>query len=276
MIGSEWLLAADPRLHVLALVLYGIATGAGIYANLAGRLRVETISRSAAGVALVVHGAGLIVRWMGSGHGPYLTRYELLSAYAWVSVLLWIVWSFRDHRVRSLGAVVLPTALLLIGIGLYTGPEVQMLPPTFKGVWLALHVSFYFVAFATGLTTFGASLMLIVRSVGARLAWAPQSVDLDALAYRAAGMAFAFWGMGLLTGSIWAYYSWGRFWAWDPVETWSLITWLCFGIYLHLRRFYRWSGTKAAVLVVLCYLLALFSLFGTSLLGGTIHSEYFQ
>ena len=276
MIGSEWLLAADPRLHVLALVVYGIAVGTGMYFNLGRRPVAERISRSATGVALTIHGAGLVVRWVGSGHGPYLTRYELLSAYAWVSVLLWLLWSSRDHRVRPLGAIVLPTALLLIGIGLYTGPEVQMLPPTFKGVWLALHVSFYFVAFATGLTTFSASLMLILRSAGARLPWASRDDHLDSLAYRAAGMAFAFWGMGLLTGAIWAYYSWGRFWAWDPIETWSLITWLCFGIYLHLRRFYRWSGTRAAVLVVLCYMLALFSLFGTSLLGGTIHSEYFQ
>ncbi|MDO8881001.1 MAG: cytochrome c biogenesis protein CcsA [Coriobacteriia bacterium] len=272
---QETLLALDPRLHVVALVGYALAAGVGIVTVVTRRESWRwTLAMS--GFALAVHSAGLLTRWIGSGHGPYLTRYELLSAYAWASVVTWLIWSWRDGRLRPLGAVVMPVVMLLIGLGLYTGPEVRMLPPTFTGIWLTLHVSFYFVAFATGLVSFGASALIIARSLGTSLAWAPPADDLDGLAYRSAGLAFSFWGVGLLTGSIWAYYSWGRFWGWDPVETWSLITWLVFGVYLHLRRFYAWRGARAAVLMVACFSLALLSLFGTSLFTSTVHSEYFS
>jgi ABC-type transport system involved in cytochrome c biogenesis permease subunit len=80
----------------------------------------------------------------------------------------------------------------------------------------------------------------------------------------------------MLTGSIWANNAWGRYWGWDPVETWSLITWLLFGAYLHARRFYGWKGRKAAWLLVICFGLALMSLFGTSLITRSIHSVYFR
>lgn len=272
---QETLLALDPRLHVVALVGYALAAGAGIVAVVT-RERSWRWSLVLAGAALTVHTGGLLARWIGSGHGPYLTRYELLSAYAWASVVTWLIWSWRDERLKPLGAVVAPVVMLLIGLGLYTGPEVRMLPPTFTGIWLVLHVSFYFAAFATGLVSFGASVLLIARHVGASLDWAPPADELDGLAYRSAGLAFSFWGIGLLTGSIWAYYSWGRFWGWDPVETWSLVTWLVLGVYLHLRRFYAWRGVRAAVLMIACFALALLSLFGTSLFSATVHSEYFS
>jgi len=273
---QDLLLNMDPRIHVVALVAYAIATGTGIAAALGGKRGWSSVGLAAAYAGLLLHSAGLLARWIGSGHGPYLTRYELLSAYAWVSMVVWLVWAARDERVRPLGAIVMPTVLILVGVGLFTGPEVKMLPPTFTGVWLVLHVSFYFVAFATGLVSFGASSLVAGHSLGRALPWAPGSEDLDALAYRSAGLAFSFWGMGLLTGAIWAYYSWGRFWGWDPVETWSLITWLSLGVYLHLRRFYGWRGGRAAMLMIVCYALALLSLFGTSWFGPTVHSEYFS
>ncbi|MDO8848071.1 MAG: cytochrome c biogenesis protein CcsA [Coriobacteriia bacterium] len=273
---AQVLLSADPRLHVVSLVLYAIGAALAVTGAVLRRERLAELARWSAVGGLVVQGLGLLARWIGSGHGPYVSRYELLSAYAWVSVLIWLVWSARDRRLRDFGLVVLPVALLLIGVGLYTGPEVRVLPATFAGIWLVLHVSFYFIAFATGLTAFGASLFYLVpesKLAGTRL---PKRPELDSIAYRAAGLAFAFWGVGLLTGAIWAYYSWGRFWGWDPVETWSLITWLLYGLYLHLRRFYGWKDRRAALLLILCYGLALLSLFGTALFTSTVHSEYFS
>ncbi len=273
---APMLLSADPRIHVLALVVYAVAAGLTISGTVLKREALADWSRRLAIAGLVVQSLGLIARWIGSGHGPFVSRYELLSAYAWMSVLVWLVWSARDHRLRDFGLIVLPVSLLLVGVGLYTGPEVKMLPATFRGIWLVLHVSFYFVAFATGLTAFGASVLHLVpesRRAGTRV---PARHELDSIAYQAAGLAFAFWGVGLLTGAIWAYYSWGRFWGWDPVETWSLITWLLYGLYLHLRRFYGWKDRRAALLLILCYGLALLSLFGTALFTSTLHSEYFS
>ena len=107
--------------------------------------------------------------------------------------------------------------------------------------------------------------------------WLQRLPDLDTIdtyAYRFVGFGFIFWAIAVLTGSIWAYQSWGRFWGWDPVETWSLITWISFGIYLHLRRFYGWKGEKAAYFFIACFFISVISLFFTPYLESSIHSGY--
>jgi len=221
---------------------------------------------------------GIIARWIATGHGPYVTQYENLSSYAWMAVAVFLVLLWRAPKLRSLELGTWPVVMLLLGVGVYTGPEVGILPPTFTGIWLVLHVLFYFVAFATGLSATVASALILTRERVVR-AWAGRIASddvLDMWAYRLGGLVFAFWGIGMLTGSVWAYYSWGSFWNWDPIETWSLITWVMFGLYLHMRRFFGWKGARAAWLLLICYGFGLMSLFGTTLLTVTRHSEYFQ
>ncbi len=270
------LLSLDPRLHLLAIVLYAIASAVAL---LGAFLDKPAFTRTAPGIALaglLVHLAAIAVRWVAVGHGPFITKYENLSSYAVATVLLALASTrIRSLRGRGLDVILYPVALMLMAIGLYTGPEVATLPPTFSGTWLVLHVCFYFIAFAAAAACLSASglLLLAPRRIG-RLPSEP--LELDAIAYRFGGLAFAFWGIGMLTGSVWAYYSWGRFWGWDPVETWSLITWLAFGAYLHARRFYRFKGRRAAWLLVICVFLAFWSLFGTSILTDSIHAVYFQ
>jgi ABC-type transport system involved in cytochrome c biogenesis permease subunit len=177
-----------------------------------------------------------------------------------------------------LTTLIYPAVLLLLGLAVYTGPEVQMLPLTFRGVWLVLHVCFYFVAFAAALISLGHGVLYIARdtTLVQRIANVPDAATLDRESYRFAGLTFAFWGIGMLTGAIWAYYSWGRFWGWDPIETWSLVTWFVYGIYLHARRFYGMKGRSAAMLLLLGFVLAILSLFFTSVLTTSLHSEYFH
>jgi cytochrome c-type biogenesis protein CcsB len=273
---TDTLLRLDPILLLAAMVCYGVAAALSVFGVIGGRRTLMVAVRRLGWVGVSVHALSLLARWIGSGHGPYVSKYELLSAYAFVSVLVLLTWSRRNDRARSFAVVVFPVALVLQGVALYTGPEVKMLPPTFTGTWLALHVSFYLLAFGTGVMATAASLLYLLKGGRRSTADASELEELDATAYRQAGLAFAFWGVGLVTGSIWAFYSWGRFWGWDPVETWSLVTWLAFGVYLHTRRFYGWKGTKPALLLLACFVFALISLFGTSILTSTLHSGYFS
>ncbi len=171
-----------------------------------------------------------------------------------------------------------PAVLLLLGLAVYTGPEVKLLPLTFRGIWLVMHVCFYFVAFSAALLSLGNGVLHVTRDTRfvSRIADLPDAAALDRESYRFAGLTFSFWGIGMLTGAIWAYYSWGRFWGWDPVETWSLVTWFVYGIYLHARRFYGIKGRRAALLLVFGFALAVISLFFTSFLTTSLHSEYFH
>ncbi|MBN1192624.1 MAG: cytochrome c biogenesis protein CcsA [Coriobacteriia bacterium] len=270
-------LAVETPAHIVALVLYALAAGLTMFGAIMRRPTLERAGRAAALAGLLVHSAALVLRWYGTGHGPFLTHYEVLSSNAWTVMALFALVSWKRSEPRALAAFIYPAALLVLGIGVYTGSEVEMLPPTFTGVWLGLHVCFYFVAFAAAVISLSHSAGLVIHDTafGARLPKLPDSATLDRESYRFAGLTFAFWGVGMLTGAIWAHYSWGRFWGWDPVETWSLVTWFVYGIYLHSRRFYGLKGKRAALLLLLGFLLAVGSLFFTSFLTTSLHSAYF-
>ena len=165
-----------------------------------------------------------------------------------------------------------------MAIGIFNNPDIYRLPPTLSGVWLVLHIGFYKVSLATCIValTFSTLYVLKYRMSKAWLDRLPSLHSMDTYAFRFAGFGFTFWAVGLLAGSIWGYKSWGRFWGWDPVENWSLFTWGLFGVYLHLRRFFGWQGERAAYLYIVCFGMAVFSLFLTPVLSSSIHSVYFQ
>lgn len=267
----------DPMLHLLAAVAYAVAFALLIaYVALGTRTDRGTVISGALG--LVLHLTGIAVRWVEVGHGPVITRYENVSSYALVTAMLALYFVLRKGMVREVALALYPVAFLLLGLGLYSGPEAANMPATFSGIWLVLHVCFYFTAFGTAVTAVGASVLISFRDhlKPAVLDRYPEPEELDRTAYRFTGLAFAFWGIGMLTGAIWAYNAWGRYWAWDPVESWSLVTWLILGVYLHMRRFYRWEGRKASWLLLVSFVLVLVSLFGTTLLTNSVHSVYFQ
>ena len=149
---------------------------------------------------------------------------------------------------------------------------------TFRSIWLVIHIGLYKISLATLIIALAFSLFYLMkrRSNAPWLLRLPDLPMIDVYAYRFAGFGFIFWTIGMLAGSIWAYQSWGRFWGWDPVETWSLITWIVFGIYLHLRRFFGWQGERAAWFYLGCLVLSLLALFYTSHLNTSIHMEYFR
>ncbi len=271
-------LVIDAAIHWTAVVIYVIATTANTYGLIFRKEKAENAGYFIVIAGLIVHGIAIIYRWNMAGHGPYMVKYEVLSSIAWVSLFMFLVLvrSFPLMRVASI--FVFPASFLMIAVGLFTSPEVSKLPPSLRSIWLVLHVTFYKIAFGTLLIGLAFSLFYVLKKrTGIR--WLERIPDLgvvDIYAYRFAGFSFTFWAIGMLAGSIWAYQSWGRFWAWDPVETWSLITWIFFGIYLHLRRFFGWKGEKSAYLFMICFLLSVISLFFIPLVEESIHSQYFR
>lgn len=265
-------------LHWVAVFFYVLATIINTYGIIFKKDKAERRSYFVAVGGLLVHGIALLCRWTTAGHGPYIVRYEVLSSNAWVVLFLFLLFSRFFPKIRPVSIFVFPSTFLLIALGLFFNPEVRKLPPTLRSVWLVLHISFYKIALATNLLAGAFSVFYIMKN-RTRWAWLHRLPDLesiDLLAYRFAGFGFTFWAIGLLAGSIWAYQSWGRFWAWDPVETWSLITWVLLGVHLHLRRFFGWRGERASYFYLVCFFLSLVTLFFIPLLESSIHSEYFK
>lgn len=265
-------------IHWGAVLIYALATVCNSAGIIFRKERAIVVANRLLPAGLAIHGAGLLYWWRLVGHGPYIGRFEVLSSQAWLALALFLVFRRLFPRVAPASLLVYPAAFLMIAAGLFFSPEAKLLPPTLRSVWLVLHVTFYKISVCTLLIALAFSVFIILRRrLGAPwLARLPDPETMDLLAFRFAGFSFTFWAIAMLAGSIWAYQSWGRFWGWDPIETWSLITWGGFGLYLHLRRFFGWQGERAAYLYLLCFLLSVVSLYFTPLLNSSIHSEYFR
>lgn len=263
-------------IHWAAIIVYVIATIANTYGLIFKNEKAERFGYIIAVLGLLVHGIAIVYWWRIVGHGPYTARHEVFSSYAWVILFMFLLFVkfFRGIRVASI--FIFPATFLLVALAQFFSPQARKLPPALKSLWLVLHVTFYKIALGTILIAVVFSIFYILKK-RTRLKWLdklPDSETVDIFAYRFVGFGFTFWAIAMLAGSIWANQSWGRFWAWDPTETWSLITWIAFGIYLHLRRFFGWKGERAAYFFIVCFLLSIIAIFFTPLIESSIHSEY--
>ena len=185
----------------------------------------------------------------------------------------------RLLRPRSRRPGLIPSAGLYSGLhfallllpALAASPLFRALPrppiPALQSGWLVLHVSFAFIGEALFLVAFVASLLQLTTRDESKAG------ALDRLSYRAITAGFPVYTAGaLLFGAIWADQAWGRFWGWDPKETWSLITWLVYALYLHVRLVVKARRRICAWIAVLGFLFTLFTFFGVSYLLPGLHS----
>lgn len=113
----------------------------------------------------------------------------------------------------------------------------------------------------------------LIESMVAHL---PALETLHEQSYRNIAMGFIMLAIMIAAGAIWANKAWGRYWSWDPVETWSIICWLLYGIYLHLVRTYGWFGKRPAIMVTAAVFVMIFALFGVGLIYNSLHSPYIR
>jgi cytochrome c-type biogenesis protein CcsB len=100
----------------------------------------------------------------------------------------------------------------------------------------------------------------------------PPAATLDKVAYRIVAFAFPLYTVAIICGAIWAEAAWGRYWGWDPKETWAFITWVAYAAYLHARATAGWQGRAAAYVALLGYSTFLFNFIGINLFGSGLHS----
>ena len=141
-------------------------------------------------------------------------------------------------------------------------------------------MAFANLAFAALVASFGLAVVYVIRERSKTGVWAkhlaklPDQEVVDDLTARFVLAGFLLWGIMIASGAIWANESWGRYWTWDPIETWSLIVWLIYAIYLHLRFTMRWRGTRLAWYAIVSMPVALFCLVGIPTVLHTIHAGY--
>jgi cytochrome c-type biogenesis protein CcsB len=234
---------------------------------------------AAAAVGLVPHGIAIVLRWVAAGHGPYMLKYEVLSSNTWIAVAVLLIFLLRRPAWNALALVVMPVGILMVGIGVFSNPEMRDLPPTLRSIWLVVHISFAKLSAAAFLLSVASSVILLLKGRGHHGAWldkTPEEAALDAYTVRFIGFGFIFWTVTIIAGAIWANESWGRYWGWDVIETWSLVTWLCYGTFLHVRLFFKVKGSGAAWWAIGCFAVFILTLLILPFLMPSLHSAYFQ
>ena len=160
---------------------------------------------------------------------------------------------------------------------LYT--DAAALVPALNSYWLLIHVSVMVLSFA--ILTVGAVLAALYLwrhrserrgSLGALAGRLPDAAALDRVTYRVHAFAFPLFTFAVIAGAIWAESAWGRYWGWDPKETWAFITWVVYAAYLHARATGGWRGRRAAVIALVGYAAFLFNYFGVNILFSGLHS----
>ncbi len=228
---------------------------------------------------LLPHSAALLMRWIAVGHGPYMLKYEVLSSDAWVAVAMLLLFVWRRPNWAPMALVVLPVSILLMGFGLFSNPQAKDLPPTLRSMWLVFHVSFNKLAMGAFILSLAAAVILLRKLEGASgrlLDRLPGPEVIEAYTVRFVGFGFVFWSTTIVAGAIWANQSWGRYWGWDPMEVWSLVTWLCYGILLHTRLFFRFTPRATAWSTIACFVMSILTVLVLPFVIPSLHSSYFQ
>jgi cytochrome c-type biogenesis protein CcsB len=244
--------------------------------------RKEHASKQAmfiASAGLVLHSVALLMRWGVSGHLPYTKKYEIYSLSVWTTILFFVTVGWRRVKLRVIGIVIIPLSLLVMAISLSSNPTVNSLSPSLRGIWFHIHAISNALTAGASILAVGTSIIFIIKENKEAHEFYKKIPSLDVLdeyAYKFGAFGFIFWSLTVISGAIWANNTWGRYWAWDPIETWSLVTWFMFGLYLHVRHFFKWRGRKAALLLCLCFISSVFGLVILPLFLKSIHSSYFM
>ena len=229
-----------------------------------------------------VHLAAIVSRGFADGHYPLANMYEYSSMCALVAVVVFLAMTVR-YPVASLGggvALFVVVALMGVGYGLYQSPE--PLVPALQSYWLKIHVSSMMASSGILVSSFVfAGLYLLKdRSASARswlhgsaiAARLPSLETLDRLTFRAILLGFPIWTFGTMAGAIWGEHAWGRWWGWDPKETWAAITWMVYAIYLHAHGLRAWRGRRTALIATAGFISIMVTLYAVNLWIVGLHS----
>jgi cytochrome c-type biogenesis protein CcsB len=249
----------------------------------AGRWVVAAVLLSSAGAA--AHTTAVITRGLAVHRAPWGNMYEFVTALTCIAVLFFLFVMIR-YQAWALGVFVMGAVVLTLGLAetlIYTAPG--DLVPALQSYWLDIHVTA--LTLATGIFLIAAVLGVVylwidryTRRVAAGRAAPGHGIirrlpgieQIDRLTYRTIVFGFPVWTFGVIAGAIWADQAWGRYWGWDPVETWAFITWVLYAAFLHARATAGWRGRRAHYVQLLGFAALIFNILVVQVFIAGLHS----
>jgi cytochrome c-type biogenesis protein CcsB len=242
------------------------------------------VAASLSWLGILAHIVAVTARGLAVHRAPWGDMYEFVTALTCVAALFF-GYILVKYRAWALGVFVMGAIVIALGLAetlIYTpaGPLV----PALQSYWLSIHVTamtlstgIFFVAAVLGI------MYLVTERYRKRVAAGkaepnplldriPSAAQLDKLTYRAVVFGFPIWTFGVMAGAIWADQAWGRYWGWDPVETWAFITWVIYAAYLHARATGGWRGPRAHYIQLIGFASLLTNIFVIQIFVTGLHS----
>ncbi len=259
----------------LAFGFYILTEVAYILDAFVRKWRLDTLISVLLRLGLSALTISIVFRWIHAGHPPFTSMYESVVLFAWATTTAFLVMKSRGAP-SWLGAPVTGITILALGYACLLDDAIAPLLPALRSNWLTIHVFSYFLAYGVLAVSFVASAILLFGRKEPRAPdqteTASQTGQLDDIGYRGVQVGFPLLTIGLITGAVWADRTWGRYWGWDPKETMSLVCWLVYAAYLHVRLVHGWRGRKVAFVSFLGFLLVLFTFLGLKFLPMALES----
>ncbi|MEF9426675.1 MAG: cytochrome c biogenesis protein CcsA [Candidatus Mariimomonas ferrooxydans] len=207
--------------------------------------------------AFVAHTVIFIMRWARTGYFPANAEFENAITGGWFAIGFTVYLFMRNRAMTGVALFTVPATLLLLGYGVMKAPDPLPLTASLKSGWLVIHVLFAQLAFGAYVIASGTGLLYVLKDNKIRKGIAssfyerfPRLEVIDENMFRFVVCGFIAEVIMIISGAIWAKDLWGSYWSWDPVEVWSLISWLLYGLGIHLRVTLGWRGRRLAWLMI--------------------------
>ncbi|MBQ9182621.1 MAG: c-type cytochrome biogenesis protein CcsB [Neisseriaceae bacterium] len=231
---------------------------------------------------------GLLVRWHESylisveaGHIPVSNLYEVLVLFMAVTALMFLYYANKT-RLHRLGVFVYAFQAALVAFFLWyinsraNVGDIQPLIPALQSWWMKIHVPANFVGYGgfclAAMLAVAELKALFNEETGKENSFLPSSSTIEDIMYKAIAVGFLFFTIATILGALWAAEAWGSYWSWDPKETWALIVWLNYAVWLHLRLVAGWRGKVLAWWAILGLLITTFAFVGVNMFLTGLHS----
>lgn len=260
----------------ITLIIYALVSGGYIYSFIFKNSRVVPKLTSLTAVGFAFHCAAIGARYLAQGHLPWAGDYEnaLMGGWFIIAGLLLVGW--RNKSLQGLATVIVPLVVIMLGFGVMRNPVQAPMAANLKSIWLYIHVYFAWLAFGSYTLAMAAGVLFLLKRGSSSKAGAnpvcerfPSLERLDELIFRYVVFGFVMDSIMITAGSIWAKDLWGSYWSWDPIETWSLVAWLTYGFFIHMRVIFGWRDARMAWLAIIALGFVGIGFFGVSLFEGT-------
>jgi cytochrome c-type biogenesis protein CcsB len=262
--------------YLVSMVVYALAGVGFIYSFVFKNPKIVSKVTLLVGLGFLAQTIAIFARFNATGHLPWSGHYEYALMGGWFIIAGTLFVGWQNKQLQGLAVGTVPLVLIMLGYGYMQNPALTPMAASLKTIWLYIHVYFAWLSFGAYSLAMAAGVVFLLKQKSEARDVPNPAYDrfpslgrLDELIFRYVVFGFITDTIMISAGAIWAKDLWGSYWAWDPVETWSLISWLIYGITIHLRVTFGWREKRLAWLAIAALSSVIICFFGVNLVVNT-------